>query len=71
MFCEKCNSEFTSEKIYFIHVSECKTEYKKENYSDIDYTELKKIASEKGINTHGMKKQEIIEALGGINNDSK
>ena len=27
------------------------------------YAELKTLAKEKGINTHGMKKEEIIEAL--------
>ena len=30
---------------------------------ELSYTELKSLAKEKGINTHGMKKDEIIEAL--------
>lgn len=29
----------------------------------LTYQELKSLAKEKGINTHGMKKEEIIEAL--------
>jgi len=28
------------------------------------YLELKSMAKEKGINTHGMKKEDILEALG-------
>lgn len=28
------------------------------------YQELKSMAKDKGINTHGMKKEEILEALG-------
>ncbi len=30
----------------------------------LSYQELKGLAKEKGINTHGMKKEEILEALG-------
>lgn len=30
---------------------------------ELTYQELKSLAKEKGINTHGMKKEEIIEAL--------
>lgn len=30
----------------------------------LTYQELKTMAKEKGINTHGMKKEEIIESLG-------
>lgn len=35
------------------------------NYNSISFPELKSIAAEKGINTHKMKKQEIINALEG------
>ena len=31
---------------------------------ELTYAELKTLAKEKGINTHGMKKEEILEALG-------
>ncbi len=31
---------------------------------ELSYPELKTLAKEKGINTHGMKKEEILEALG-------
>lgn len=30
---------------------------------ELTYSELKTLAKEKGINTHGMKKEEIIESL--------
>lgn len=30
---------------------------------ELTYQELKSLAKEKGINTHGMKKEEILEAL--------
>lgn len=33
---------------------------------ELTYIELKTMAKEKGINTHGMKKDEIIEALKGV-----
>lgn len=31
---------------------------------ELTYQELKSMAKDKGINTHGMKKEEILEALG-------
>lgn len=31
---------------------------------ELTYLELKTLAKEKGINTHGMKKEDILEALG-------
>lgn len=34
-----------------------------EEESELTYSELKTLAKEKGINTHGMKKEEIVEAI--------
>ena len=31
---------------------------------ELTYLELKTLAKEKGINTHGMKKEDILESLG-------
>ncbi len=30
---------------------------------EISYTEMKRIAKENGINSHGMKKEELLEAI--------
>lgn len=35
-----------------------------ESKDEPTYQELKSMAKDKGINTHGMKKEEILEALG-------
>lgn len=37
-----------------------------EQTEELTYAELKTLAKEKGINTHGMKKEEIIAAIGAI-----
>lgn len=31
--------------------------------NEISYTEMKRIAKENGINSHGMKKEELLEAI--------
>ena len=60
-----------------VHTIECielvKNVWEREGYTEVDdtkdeteisYSELKTMAKEAGINTHGMKKEEIIAALG-------
>lgn len=34
-----------------------------EEPEEINYTEMKRIAKENGINSHGMKKDELLEAI--------
>ena len=66
MKCKKCGIEITSEKIWNIHIQECKfdeNETKSVDFSSLGFQELKKLASSKGINATKMKKEEIIEAL--------
>jgi hypothetical protein len=38
--------------------------FEKVEDEELSYQDLKSLAKEKGINTHGMKKEEILEALG-------
>lgn len=50
-------------------ITPVKAEPKKEekvNIDDLPMTELRKLASEKGINSFGMKKVDLIEALKGV-----
>lgn len=68
MKCNKCGVEITSEKIWFIHPSECQgnTEIiEKVNYSKLTYAEIKELCMEKGINPFGKKKEELIKILEG------
>ena len=38
-------------------------EYEEPEHEEIGYQDLKKLAKEKGINSHGLKKDELLEAL--------
>lgn len=64
MICENCGISITSEKIWKIHKSYCEEiPVKKVDYESMEWQDLKKFASEKGINTYGMKKPDVIKEL--------
>lgn len=64
MKCENCGIEMTSEKIFALHLRECKKiEQKQVGLEDMGWKELVKYASEQGINTKGKKKQELLNEL--------
>lgn len=63
MKCPKCNKEFTSKKVYWIHVENC-NEQKQETKEELTINELRKLAAEQGVkNANRMKKEDLIKAV--------
>lgn len=58
------NTVETTEFLKNIWIRDGYREVEEETKDEPTYLELKTMAKEKGINTHGMKKEEILEALG-------
>ena len=69
MICSICNINISSEKIYYLHKQRCKQKQQNDKqeqpkgYNSFSWPELKQLASDKGINTYSMKKEEVINAL--------
>lgn len=67
MKCPKCNKEFTSKKVYWIHVENCneqKQETKQETKEELTIKELRKKAAEQGVkNANRMKKEDLVKAV--------
>jgi len=68
--CKNCDFSCTSEKIFWLHLTECKAEKsedkaksEKKDFNSLNWNDLRKYAVSKGIEIIGLKKEEIIEKL--------
>lgn len=74
MKCPYCDKEFTSEKIYYSHLRECKKNINvgmhKGGKKGATRKELFELAREKGIKGYNkIKNEELIELLGDVGHD--